>query len=144
MERYGIGYIATSDDASGQESALRVQNTFFKSMKECMQTAMTLGEFDKHFYFKILKNKEIISLIHESTPNSNFGYIYVTTRLDEQLNLLSHTNKLYDNLLECITDKHNEKCYTEELVDTGMCVKIAYFKLLKECEIVSELHRSCI
>lgn len=113
-------------------------------MKECMQTVLTLGEFNNHYYFKILKNKEIVTLIHEPIENASYGYVYVTARSGEELNLLSHTHKLYDNLLECITDKHVEKCYTEELNNTDMCVKIAYFKILKACEIVSELHCSCI
>lgn len=140
MERYGIAYIAPS----GEKDALRVENKFFKSMKDCMQTVITCGEIDKYLYFKILKNSEIVSLIHKPAPNSNFGYIYVTARPGEQLDLLSHTNKLYDNLLECITDRHVEKCYTEELSDTDMRVKIAYFKILKDCDIVSQLHRSCV
>ena len=147
MERYGIAKIIapgeSGDDMCGEKTALRVQNNFFKSMKECIETAITLGEFDKHIYFKILKNKEIVSLIHDCSGDANFGYVYVTAKPGEQLYLLSHTNKLYNNLLECVTDKHNEKCYREELSNTSMCLKIAYFKVLKDSEIVSELHRSC-
>ena len=146
MERYGIAKITASEetgDVCGRNCALRVQNNFFKNLKDCIQSAIALGEFDKPIYFKILKNKEIVSLIHEPGANANFGYVYVTTRPGEQLNLLSHTNKLYDNLLECITDKHIEKCHTQELCNTSMCVKIAYFKILKDCEIISELHRPC-
>ena len=145
MERYGIAKLIKAgedDDMCGEKTPLRVENNFFKSMKECVQTAITLHDLGEHIYFKILKNKDIVSFIHNPDANANFGFIYVTARPGEQLNLLSHANKLYDNMLECVTAKHNEKRYREELSETPMCLKIAYFKVLKDSEIVSELHRS--
>ena len=45
-------------------------------------------------------------------------------------------------MLEYVTRKHVEKRYREELSETSMCLKIAYFKVLKDSEIVSELYRS--
>ena len=145
MERYGIAKIigpGEDDEMCGQKTALRVENNFFKSLKDCVQRMITLGEFDKHIYFKILKNRDIVTYIHNPDADANFGYIYVTAKPGEQLNLLSHTNKLYNSMLECVTAKHVEKRYREELSEPPMCLKIAYFKVLKDSEIVSELHRS--
>ena len=56
MERYGIAKIIKAgegDEMCGQKTVLRMENIFFKSMKGCVQMAITLGEFDKYIYFKI-------------------------------------------------------------------------------------------
>ena len=92
MERYGISKIISpgeDDEMCGQKTALRMENNIFKSLKDCVQRVITLGEFNKHIYFTILKNKDIVTFILNPDANANFGYIYVTARPDEQLNLVS-------------------------------------------------------
>ena len=71
-----------------------------------------------------------------TTEQSNYNVAWIKTSMQKP------TNKLYNSMFECITAKHVEKRYREELSEPPMCLKIAYFKVLKDSEIVSELHRS--
>ena len=153
MERYGYLFTAeVENDTSGlfpkPTSVIRVQQSFFKNIDDCIRHAISCNpgkEKEKRCYLKILKNSDVVRHMHDTTKERTYGYLYLYCKNDvEQISLFSSCITLFDNMLDCVSaEKHYSK-YARE--DNANCsIKIAYFMLLKDDDILRELHRpTCI
>lgn len=155
MERYG--WITSEVELSNcfpskKIHILDVNHNFFKKLDDCIRNALshnTSMEKDKHHYLKILKTSDVIHHIHDINSDNYYGYIYLRFKKDanfEKISLFSHCSTLFHDMLDCVTA---QKCFKElsnsgeeEEVGEYSDIKIAYFILLKDNDLLHELSRS--
>lgn len=144
MEKYG--YIL-SDPVQDTLEFLHIQNSLFDNITDCIKNALLRKMLDgpkRVFYFKILQNCEIISHIHMDNPFENYGFCYLKRASpSERFTVYSTHKTLCDNVLECISKaKIVDTKNSIDLPDTPNChLKIGYFKILNDTEIVQLLHK---
>lgn len=105
----------------------------YKNMYECMRIAHcnsvenALGV--KPRFFKVLNNKEIVSVIveNEGEVTREYGFLH----LNEELDVVRCSSRTHSCLLEILKQASEIHTSTES---------IGYFKLLNDNEIVMELH----
>lgn len=150
MERYG--YLYTSEIETDnlclptrQISITHVHNYFYKNLSDCIRNAITetIKEHETRHYIKILKNADVIQEIHNTSEESTYGYLYLCLKKEsntDHIYLFSPSHTLFSNMLDCVTC---EKSYKEndfpKTVDN--IIKLGYFVLLKDDDLMRELHR---
>lgn len=123
----------------------KVNHSFFKTLPETIRHGLycdTSGEKkENRHYFKILNYKDVVNYIHHtciSKDKTTFGFVYLYIK-DENVELFSACNKLYDNMLECVLE---EKSFLEEEIclNQDYKIKVGYFVLLDDKSVIKELH----
>lgn len=141
MERFGY-FVCRPDGA--QVKLVYFHDRLFKNMFECMQDSKQWDE--KIFYFKILNNSEIIKFVHTKECEKKFGYVIICDNLLNGCHCVcSWSPKFYEDMLDCISDGKAQHCLNKDEVDDGanQRSKIAYFFVLNDDELVTELHAPC-
>jgi hypothetical protein len=148
MERYGYLFTRNPEHGAFPNNDVcveKINQSFFKNLSDCIRNALycdsAVGKESRR-YFKILKNADVVKHIHDINGQLTFGYCYVYIQ-NEQAALFSACNKLYNNMLECVSEKKSE--YENEcLKDENYVIKIGYFVVLSDDDIVRELHRTSV
>ena len=79
-------------------------------------------------YFKILKNADIVQLLHAEENNYAYGYCFLKrTSMNEPFKITDSSQKFYTHVLHCVTSAKNYFS-NDECFNTN--VKIHYFKVL--------------
>lgn len=142
MERYGFFFM--SDDAGEPGDFTYLHATLYEHAHQCLRVARDWKTSDEKIYFKLLNNSEIIKYVHVKQNKKKFGYLFLSNDfLNNMLFAHTYSSKLYDDILECISDG---KSYHEETDDDRHMPqknsKIGYFTILTDDELVAELHAS--
>lgn len=150
MERFG--YLHTSEIEldnlcfpTRQISITHVHHYFYKNLSDCIRNATTetVKENETRHYLKILKNADVVREIHNTSEESTYGYLYLCLKKElnmERIYLFSPCNVLFSNMLDCVTC---EKSYKENDFSNiaENVIKLGYFILLKDDDLIHELHR---
>lgn len=141
MERYGFFFVSDSVQEPGDVTYLH--GTLYEHADQCLRVARDWKTSDAKIYFKLLNNSEIIKHAHMKQNKKKFGYLFLSNDfLNNMLFAYSYSSKLYDDILECISDG---KSYPEQTDDDNMQrknIQIGYFIILNNDELVAELHAS--
>lgn len=140
MERYGFFFMSDAAGEPGDFTYLHA--TLYEHAHQCLRVARDWKTSDEKIYFKLLNNSEIIKYAHVKQNKKKFGYLFLSNDfLNSMLFAHTYSSKLYDDILECISDG---KSYHEETDDDGHMPqknsKIGYFTILTDDELVAELH----
>lgn len=144
MEKYGY---LISDLCQDSLEFLHIQNTLFDNITDCIKNALSRQIVDgpkRVIYFKILQNCEIVTHIHNDSPYENYGFCHLKRmNPSERFSVYSTDKTLCNNLLECISKaKIFEAEDSSDLPDSpNFQLKIGYFRVLNDTEIVQLLHR---
>lgn len=144
MEKYG--YLIADLYGENYTDFLYINNSLFENITDCIQNALLKNLVDgpkRVLYFKILQNSEIVSHIHEDCNFENYGFCHLRrTNSSERFTVLTTYKSLVNRLLDCVLKAKIYECESSELPDTpNFHLKIGYFKVLNDTEIVQLLHR---
>lgn len=150
MERYG--YLHTLDSetdnlcfATRQNSITYVHNYFYKNLSDCIRCAVSdpIKENETRHYIKILKNADVVREIHDTSEKSSYGFLYLCLKKEmnkDHIYLFSPCNMLFSSMLECVScEKNYKENDFSKTIDS--VIKLGYFKLLTEDDVIKELHR---
>lgn len=129
MERYGL----LVEDVDN----IYIHEKLFEDILACIKESLTHSSFcGRRDYFKILNNKEIVSHLHAKVDMSSYyGYLHLCKRSeDESFTITSASKQLFHNLYDCLLSERKNS-------DIAMNVKIVYFAILSDNQVVSELHK---
>lgn len=141
MEQFG--YLIT--DVCSASDYLYVHNELFQNITDCIKCVLLRNRVEdtqRVLYFKILKNSEIVKIIHENCElYKAYGYCHLKrSKPIEKFIVLTTNKQLFTNMLDCIHKaKIIEDC-GDDPDSLNLQVKIGYFKLLNDNEIVHYLH----
>lgn len=151
MERFGYLYITHEEEECNYTSTLSketriacVKHSFFKNLKDCINDALLFEYFkekETRFFLKILKTPDVVHQIYDTSQTRFYGYLYLNIIDDGRISLFSYCNNLYSSMLDCVASEKN--CDYEDNLQ-GQVIKLAYFTLLKDEDILFELQRSYI
>ena len=141
MERFGFFFASSSIQEPGDFTYLH--GTLYEHLYECIQVARDWKTSNERIYFKLLNNSEIIKQAHTKQNIKKFGYLFLTNDfLNNMLFAHSYSPKLYDDILDCIMD--GKACHKQTDIESDYTmqknIKIGYFSILNNDELVSELH----
>ena len=142
MDRYGYLFLSNAVDEV-ELRIERVQHSFFKNLSDCIRNALyydSSNKKEKRHYFKILKNSDVVQHIHNISKDCTYGYLYLCL-VDDQITLFSTGNDLYHNMLDCVcANKSYMDCDLFKGEQQQYVIKVGYFVLLNDDEIIRELH----
>lgn len=154
MERYG--WMTTKHDCCGDIGTGKkliitgIQHRFFKNLENCIRNARIQSyavgmEERNHHYLKILKTSDVVQHIHDLGRDHAYGYIYLSSKKEtnfEKISLLNYGNLLFTSMLDCVSAQKGDtpKTPTEDQCD----IKIAYFVLLNDEDLLDELHKPTV
>lgn len=147
MQRFGYLYTTRDEEPSysctlPQENCIScIKHSFFKNLKDCITDALTIPYFkekETRFFFKILKTSDVVEQIYDTSKTHVYGYLYLSVATGEKISLFSSCNILYSSMLDCVTAEKN--CVYEDNMSTHI-IKLAYFMLIKDEDILRELQR---
>lgn len=151
MERYGFLYTSEIETdnvclPTKQICITRVHHYFYKNLSDCIRNAITcetVKEKETRHYIKILKNADVIHEIHNISTDVTYGYLYLCIKKElnaDHIYLFSPCNTLFPSMLDCVTC---DKSYKENDFSktTDNVIKLGYFMVLKDDDLVRELHR---
>lgn len=143
MEKYC--YLITDLCNEGGEF-LYIHNTLFDNITDCIKNALLRKLVDgpkRVIYFRILQNCEIVRYIHDDCSFENYGFCHLKRmNPSERFSVFATHKTLYDNLLECIEKAKIFEADSCDLPDSpNFQLKIGYFKVLNDTEIVQLLHQ---
>lgn len=152
MERFGYLYTEREEQESSylcaplKETRIAcVKHCFFKNLKDCINDALLFEYFkekETRFFFKILKTPDVIQQIYDMSRTRVYGYLYLSVTDDGIISLFSSCNTLYSSMLDCVSSEKN--CCYEDNNMKDQTIKLAYFMLFKDEDILFELQRPYI
>lgn len=92
-------------------------------------------------FFLILKTPDAIQQIYDMSRTRAYGYLYLSVTDGEVISLFSSCSTLYSSMLDCVSSEKN-CCYEDNMKD--QTIKLAYFMLFKDEDILYELQRPYI
>ena len=92
-------------------------------------------------YFKILKNADIVQLLHAEENNYAYGYCFLKrTSMNEPFKITDSSQKFYTHVLHCVTSAKNYfsggECFSTN-------VKVGCFKVMSNDDVIRHLHSPC-
>lgn len=139
MERYGYLIV----DASSEDSFKDVHVNLYTNIIACVTSAKAkkIATNERIVYFKILKNADIVELLHAEEDNYGFGYCFLKrASVNEPFKITDSSEKFYTHVLHCVTSAKNYfsggECFNAN-------VKIGYFRVLTDDDVVKTLHLPC-
>lgn len=141
MDRYGF----LRKSANACEIAY-LYETIFPDIASCVRVGSAQEQNSLEntvHYYKILTNKEIIRFIHDHGENELFSYFNMNRQTaNKPYAICAASNQLFTHLLDCILIG---KCKLTAMAQTtDSTLKIAYYKLLSDDELIKELHQSTV
>ncbi|KAG8174391.1 hypothetical protein JTE90_016087 [Oedothorax gibbosus] len=139
MERYGFLRKSTADP----DNIISVHDDLFTDIGSCVRagSAQEQNLESTIYYFKILNNKEVVDYIHNNCEFlCVFSYFYLYRPSPHKpYSMSTSCDRLFSQLLECVL---SAKCKPKEADDPiGHRLKVAYYKLFSDDELIKELHR---
>lgn len=138
MERYGFLLL----EEGSEDSFKNVHVHLYTNILSCITSAGTSPEIaagDKIAYFKIMKNSDIVRLLHTKSGGYTYGYCFLKrSSATAPFKITDSSDTFYTHILDCVA-----AAKTECLNDTECCDvngKIGYFKILTDDEVVKHLH----
>ena len=139
MERYGYLIV----NASSEDTFKDVHVNLYTNIIACVTSAATrnIAAKERVVYFKILKNADIVQFLHAEESDYGFGYCFLKrASVNEPFKITDSSEKFYTHVLHCVTSAKNyfsgNECFNEN-------VKIGYFKVLSDDDVVKHLHMPC-
>lgn len=139
MERYG--FLRKSREG---DDLIAVHECLFPDIRSCVHAGVCQEQYldNPIHYFKILNNKEIIENMHTTSENnaSVFSYFHLHRMTPTRsYAMCSVGEKLYSSLLKCVL---STKCKpTADMSHASEYkLKVAYYKLMSDDELLKELH----
>lgn len=147
MERFGYLYTVNDEESdypcilSGTTNIACVKDSFFKNLRDCIEDSLAFPYFkekETRVFFKFLKTSDVIEHIYDMSKTREYGYLYLSVANDGRISLFSYCNTLFQTMMACVT---SEKSHDYEDNMTGQVIKLAYFILFKDEDILYELQR---
>lgn len=139
MERYGY----LTQDAIDKTSVKRIYGSLFVDIVQCIRKGRmeNIAENEILTYFKILKNSETIKWIHSEETLHKYGYVYLHNIDESKSCTIFNINSsiLFLNPLDCITSAKSDVAI-EPSHNVFKNLKIGYYKILDNDELMKELH----
>ena len=139
MERFGYLIV----DATSEDAFTDVHANLYTNIIACVTSAATrkIATNERIVYFKILKNADIVQLLHAEENDYAYGYCFLKrTSMNEPFKITDSSQKFYTHVLYCVTSAKNYFS-SGECFNTNM--KIGYFKVLSDEDTVKHLHLPC-
>jgi len=135
MERYGF-----LRKTAGSDEILSLHDDLFPDIASCVRVGSAQEQNLEAgiYYFKILNNKEVVEHIHNNSEFLTvFSYFHLYRPAPNKPHSMSSScDRLFNQLLECVL---SAKCRPRE--EDGHKLKVAYYKLFTDEELIKELHR---
>lgn len=141
MERYG--YLLLEE--SSEDFFKHVHKNLYTNLVSCVTSAGTqkIGKNERVIYFKILKNADIVKMLHAEDDTYGFGFCLLKrSSINEAFEITDSSDKLYTHVMHCITSAKTMYFDSEDCFNIN--VKIGYFKVLNDDEVVKNLHIPCV
>lgn len=139
MERYGFLLVP---EENSEDIFKNVHLHLYNNIFSCVTSAardVKIAAGERLAYFKILKNSDIVRLLHVKNGEATYGYcILKRASANEPFKIKQASNVFFSSILDCLASAKTT-CFT----DNDCCdenVKIGYFKLLSDNAIVKYLH----
>lgn len=139
MQRYGFLLVEKDSEDVFKNIHVHLYNNIFG----CVSTAGTslkIAAGERLVYFKILKNSDIVRLLHEKGAGYTYGYCLLKRpSVNEPFKITDSSETFYTSMLDCLTSAKTI-CLNDDDECCDENKKIGYFKLLTDNEVVKYLH----